>query len=345
MLQRFMARPLNVLLLLLFIFTLAPVGLPSAAQEAGVEKIAFVSADEDAETMTLMVANPDGSNLQPFLINSTIYYPIWSPDGRHIAFSASLPNYRRSDVYVIDSDGTNLRKVSARPSQYPSAPAWMPDSTQVYYTMPGGAGLRDKVNLVNIDDPDNTLVTLPVDFTSTSLYFMSVASSPDGEQIAFVAYNDAIFGSKPGLFVANADGSNVQPFPASAPDGEHFQLMSWSPDGEQVLLTFLNGAAYGHDILGVANADGSNLRQIQGTARNVWGGAWSPDGSQILFAANEAGSDVMPDLDLWVVNADGSNLHTLNVEPYVTYQSPAWGLIPADVTLPTEPIVLSEALE
>ena len=338
--QRWIARLTTVLLLLSFIFT-----LPSAAQEAGVEKIAFVSADEATETMTLMIANPDGSNLQPFLINSKIYNPVWSPDGRHLAFSASLPNYHRTDVYVIDSDGTNVRKVSARQSQYPSAPAWSPDSTQVFYTMPGGGGLRDEVRLVNVDDPAETNVKLPIEFRTMSLYDMWTASSPDGAQIAFVAYSDAVFGSVAGVFVANTDGNNVQPFPATAPSGDPFQHLSWSPDGGQVLLTFINGGAYGNDILAVANADGSNLRDIRGAAQNVWGGAWSPDGSQIIFAANAADGDFNPDLDLWVVNADGSNLHTLNVEPYVTYQSPIWGLIPADVVLPTTPIVLSDALE
>lgn len=343
--RRFLARTTRVLLLLGLTLTLSPLVLPSAAQEAGIEKIAFVSADQATDTMTLMIANPDGSNLQSFLINSAIYHPVWSPDGRHLAFSASLPNYSRTDVYVIDSDGSNLRKVSDRPSQYPGVPAWSSDSTQVFYTLPGGSGLRDKVNLVNIDNPADGTLTLPIDFTATILYEMWVASSPDGAQIAFVAYNDALFGSKPGVFVANADGSDVQPFPAAAPDGTPFQHLNWSPDGQHVLLTFINGAAYGHDILGVADANGANLHEIQGAARNIWGGAWSPDGSQILFAANEAGADVMPDLDLWVVNADGSNLHTLNVEPYVTYQMLTWGLIPADVVLPSTPIVLSDALE
>lgn len=330
---------------LLLTLLLAPLARAAAAQEAGVEKIAFVSADQSADTMTLMIANPDGSNLQPFLTNSKLYYPVWSPDGRHLAFSASLPNYSRTDVYVIDSDGTNLRKVSARPSQYPAAPAWSSDSTHLFYASPGGGGLRDKVNLVNIEAPADAPLVLPIDFTSTILYDIWLAASPDGAQIAFVAYNDAIFGSNAGVFVANADGSSVHPFPAAAPDGTPFQHLAWSPDGTQVLLTFINGASYGHDILAVADADGSNLREIGGAARNVWGGAWSPDGSQILFAANEAGADVKPDLDLWVINADGTNLHTLDVEPYVTYQSPAWGLIPADVVLPSEPIVLSAALE
>ena len=331
--------------LLITLVALTPQLSPAAAQPSGVEKIAFVSADEVARTMTLMIANPDGSNLQPFLTNSKLYYPVWSPNGRHLAFSASLPNYSRTDVYVIDSDGTNLRKVSARPSQYPAAPAWSSDSTHLFYASPGGGGLRDKVNLVSIDAPAEAPLVLPIDFTATILYDIWLAASPDGAQIAFVAYNDEIFGSNPGVFVANADGSSVQPFPAATPDGTPFQHLAWSPDAQQVLLTFINGASYGHDILAVADADGTNLREIQGAARNIWGGAWSPDGSRIIFAANEAGADVKPDLDLWVINADGTNLHTLNVEPYVTYQSPAWVLLPADITLPSEPIVLSDALE
>ena len=58
------------------------------------------------------------------------YSPVWSPDGRHIAFAF----YRDGDwdIYVIASDGTNLRRLTTH-SAWDYSPVWSPDGRHIAF--------------------------------------------------------------------------------------------------------------------------------------------------------------------------------------------------------------------
>jgi TolB protein len=47
--------------------------------------------------------------------------------------------------------------------------------------------------------------------------------------------------------------------------------------------------------------------------------AWSPDGQRLVFASERAGSS-----DLWIVDADGSNLEQLTRDPDRDERQPWW---------------------
>src|SRR4051794_35516443 len=65
-----------------------------------------------------------------------LYDPAWSPDGKLIAFADRDEGAggSRGDLYVMNADGTNMRKLtdstggSLRGARYP---AWSPDGTRV----------------------------------------------------------------------------------------------------------------------------------------------------------------------------------------------------------------------
>ena len=59
-------------------------------------------------TMQLYVANADGTNESVFE-----YHATFSPDGKSIAFTSERNGDGNSDVYMVDIDGSNLRKIAA----------------------------------------------------------------------------------------------------------------------------------------------------------------------------------------------------------------------------------------
>jgi Tol biopolymer transport system component len=56
--------------------------------------------------------------------------PVWSPDGRRIAFQSRRDG--NTEVYVMNADGTRQRNLTRNPAQ-DRAPAWSPDGRQIAF--------------------------------------------------------------------------------------------------------------------------------------------------------------------------------------------------------------------
>ena len=228
--------------------------------------------------------------------------PVWSPDGRRIAFVSRRDG---KALYVMNADGSGLRIV-ARVSKL-AAPAWSPDGRRIAFqggrdAHPGG------LYVVNADG--SGLRTL-------ARRGYAPAWSPDGRSIAFESSSE--------LYVVNADGSGRRVL-TRLWNGRTASL-AWSPDGRKLL--FLGDGGCGDFCFGlyVLNADGSGLRDL---TRTLAGGGrpragpasdpvWSPDGRRIAFVR------LNTRLGVYVVNADGTGVRNLTPKPIgAAYATPAW---------------------
>jgi TolB protein len=83
-------------------------------------RIAFVS-DRDNDEGEIFVMDTDGHNEQRLTPNLRSCAPVWSPDGRSIAF---LGGPSDGAIYVMNADGTGARLIA----QSAGASAWRPRS-------------------------------------------------------------------------------------------------------------------------------------------------------------------------------------------------------------------------
>ncbi len=89
------------------------------------DKIAFVSRRDG--NLEIHVINPDGSG-QRRLTRNTVgdSHPVWSPDGRRIAFVSN------SQVCVMNADGSGQRRLTRNGARN-FAPAWSPDGQRIAF--------------------------------------------------------------------------------------------------------------------------------------------------------------------------------------------------------------------
>jgi Tol biopolymer transport system component len=149
------------------------------------------------ESLTLVLSNSTGLNDDP----------TWSPDGRRIAFNRFQEN-GMTGIYTMAANGTDLRYVGLG-----GWASWSPDGKRVAYIGYLTIGIKD-TNGMN----DRTLVT-------TDLNASSLAFSPGGSKIAFVATIDKIGG----LYVVDTAGQNLK----LLEEGACFPC--WSPDCKKIV--------------------------------------------------------------------------------------------------------------
>ncbi len=127
------------------------------------------------------------------------------------------------------------------------------------------------------------------------------AWSPDGSRIAFESNRDGQYE----VYVMNADGSGQTRLTF---DPDFDGMPSWSPDGSQIV--FISRRTGGYRIYAM-NADGSNQKILNTQAYSAYP-VWSPDKGQIAFACD---ADADGFLELWLMNADGSNARMIYQDP------------------------------
>lgn len=140
-------------------------------------------------SLRLFLMNPDGTGKEPLAPgacpdgSATCAYggPVWSPDGRHIAFVLYAPPGPR--IYVMNADGTGARALSRGPGD--ELPVWSPDGRRVAFQSivadTGGHRVRD--SYISIADVASGAVTR-VGSDSVAQFNEAPSWFPDGRRLA-----------------------------------------------------------------------------------------------------------------------------------------------------------------
>ncbi len=237
----------------------------------------------------LVAVNPDGSGRTS--LRSSGGRPVWSPDGTKIAFVES----DNRSLSVIDADGTGEHVVAARPEGALNigSQAWSPDGSRIAFSA------NSSIYTASSAGGDVRFVT------SGAQYYGVPGWSPDGTSLTYTS-------SSPSVYVIAPDGSGRSELSAG-------YSPAWSPNGASIAFVRV---APGESAAGVwlVRADGSELHKVASRAEGPGYPAWSPDGRQIAFT----GADDYGVRNVFVVNADGSNLQRLTKPRSDSSEEPSW---------------------
>lgn len=181
------------------------------------------------------------------------YLPAWSPDGTRIAFMSSRDG--NSEVYVVNVDGTNVRRLTNHPAQ-DVTPTWSPAGNQIAFTSDRSGS--PQIYLVDADGLNLRRLT------SESYADRPTWAPAPFNEIAYAArtgpgYDIKVYDLAAGVArqITFGEGSNESP--AYAPNGRHLAFTSTRSGKNQVYII---------------GRDGKDLRQTTKSGNN-YTPAWS----------------------------------------------------------------------
>jgi Tol biopolymer transport system component len=279
--------------------------LTVAACGAGATASAAAAANEIAYNCKLDIclldpANPTAvTNLTDNGETSIDEKPIWSPDGKKVAFISNFGlGGSTKNLFVMEPEapeqGFNLavQVTHFTAGELIEEPVWSPDGTRLALVV-GNQETNDKIEVANSAGTTAT----PLVVTEHGVH---PSWSPDSGKIAF-SYLEQVY-------TTFADGSAFPTAVAGATGNEPV----WSPDGSRI--AFGEKAGFSAVNLGIIGPGGGTPVTLTSGVQFIYA-SWSPSGSQVAYKGTG---------EQWrVVSADGSGDHPLPTVPSVSPDGPA----------------------
>jgi tol-pal system beta propeller repeat protein TolB len=217
--------------------------------------------------------------------------PAWSPDGGRILYVRRARLSGRPDLFVMNANGRGRTRLTST-SVPERDPSWSPDGTGLVYAARTAPGEPFRIFVARADGSGREQLTSQKAGSDTAPVW-----SPDGTRIAFVSDRDRGF---PELYLMNADGTGVKRLTTNALIDAN---PSWSPDGTRVVFERCceNGTS---DLFTIDVTTRAEVSVSASASSQEFDPSWSPDGTRIAYDAFEVGQG---NIDIWVVNADGSS--------------------------------------
>ena len=256
---------------------------------------------KDSELRTIVDANPGFQFWRGFFADA-------SPDGKIIAYSSceyrtdGSATYRYSErdehQYEVASVGINgaPRERLTENDYFDHYPTWSPDGTRIAFVAnPLGLGhLNPKQAQLFTMAPDGSDIRLLTPSLDRVGFYPPVWS-PSGRSLAFIVDEGEYYPFKRILYTMESDGSELNRI------GETTALPTRSPLNRELAFAKAEG---GEALVYTVRPDGTELRQRWSSGPDVPSALisqlkWSPDGSELLFVADDG---------VYVVSLDGTGL-------------------------------------
>ena len=229
--------------------------------------------------------------------------PSFSPDGKEMVFISVVAG--KEQLFRMRLDGSQIVQLTRDDADHED-PAWSPDGNRVAFVLMREG--REQIYLMNADGSSPEPITPPEVKTIHPNWH------PDGKSLAYCTDDDLKPPKKNPAEIYSIDIATRKI--TKLIEGGVNTYPAWSPDGKKIAFRRMLGES--NSEVFIANADGSDARNLTNDPAFDGWPAWSPDSSMIAFASNRRGS-----YEIYVMKPDGSDVRKLaNNEGRAT--APQW---------------------
>ena len=199
------------------------------------------------------------------------------PLGFKIAYESYVDG--KSDIFVMNSDGSNPVKLTQTPAEQEHYPQVSPDGTKISYVSDVGEG-RNTVRSVYLMDIDGKNRKKIADHAREPFW------SPDGKILGFLpqefAKFDVIDFATKGMSFYDLATGQILP-QVNSTNLHHLYNPSWSATGKWIVATVHAGMGFDHAIL-LIEARGTNIVDLKIHGCRP---CFSPDAKQVAWGAGD----------------------------------------------------------
>ncbi|UCE47649.1 MAG: PD40 domain-containing protein, partial [Phycisphaerales bacterium] len=199
-------------------------------------------------------------------------YPVWSPDGKRIAYLKE-----RSQLHIMSADGTDDQEIMEVNFPGTGTYAWAPYNDTIF--IPEMHKNKVGIYAISVSTKERQPVLLSNESESIGSH---VTCSPDGKQFAFIKYRRSYkrgpyLGGQ--IFIADVNGTNLRQL--TFDDSSNKFYPAWSPDGKQI--AFMSGFRGTIRSLTVLSVDDGEIKEVF-RGKGFFRKSWSPDGNKIVWS-------------------------------------------------------------
>jgi len=253
---------------------------------------------ENEEVKEVYISDYDGENQRRITTSRQLnLMPVWSPDGRSIAYTS----YRRGypDLFIaLIYDGVQQEPTGGGTQNW--LPMFSPDGSRIVFSSNRDGNVE--LYVMKVDGSDVRRLTNHPAIDTTPTW------SPTGTQIAFTSDR----AGRPQIYIVGADGLNFRRLSTAE---SYADRPTWSPAPFNE-IAFAASTGPGYDIKTYDLASGVTRRITFGEGSNE-SPSYSPNGRHIAFTSTRAGGT-----QVFTIGRDGRGVKQITREG--NNSSPSW---------------------